>query len=110
MGIFSNGLVFGLRLSVLNNSTDVYDTVYEKIWTPEFSQMEIVEKIKQIEKDYHDKFSSTDELSVHFYTEIDTTYEPNSVPYLGWWRVEVPAFMRWLKGVNEGKSINFLIY
>ena len=84
MGIYTDGNVYGVQI-VTYDEIDGKEMMYlEKKYDTKMN----LEQIAEIKKDYETIFKDIlpgSSLRVFFYTSCVDTYDPDSIPWMGWW-------------------------
>ena len=90
MGIYTDGNVYGVKLITYNESTDENIVYMEKKYDTKMN----LEQIADVKVEYDAIFKNVlpdTSLRVFFYTSCVDTYDPDSIPWMGWWNGSVES-------------------
>ena len=90
MGIYTDGNVYGVKLITYNESTDENIVYMEKKYDTKMN----LEQIADVKVEYDAIFKNVlpdTSLRVFFYTSCADTYDPDSIPWMGWWNGSVES-------------------
>jgi len=84
MGIYTDGNIYGVKLITYDINTDETIVFMEKKYDTKMNLEQISEIKKEYEAIFKDILPDTS-LRVFFYTSCMDTYDPDSIPWMGWW-------------------------
>ena len=100
MGIYTDGNVYGVQI-VTYDEIDGKEMMYlEKKYDTKMNLEQIAEIKKEYEAVFKDVLPDTS-LRVFFYTSCADTYDPDSIPWMGWW----PGSVKSLEELFENGDI-----
>ena len=90
MGIYNDGNVYGVRIVTYDDINCEEMAYLEKKYDTKIN----LEQIAYIKKEYETIFKDVlpdTSLRVFFYTSCVDTYDPDSIPWMGWWNGSVES-------------------
>lgn len=116
MGIYTDGLIRGVQISIYRPETSTYETVYEQKYNTVMNA-EQINQTKQYFETFVSDFDKThtilsknteteDPYVIRFYVETSSTYGNGC--FMSWWKCNnIQIFIRWLNHENISKNIFF---
>lgn len=96
MGIYTNGLIYGISITLDPDYRIKYEKTYDHIMTSE--------EIKDTKKEY-ENFTEEEKnnMNIRFYVEYSSTYEYGTC--MGWSSIGLDVFTKWLNGEDVQQYI-----